>query len=63
MAMVNRMIDAGKTEIILAFRFLVAVQQRLFFAAIARCAEIMWLFAASDEQRAISKRAILHRYG
>lgn len=62
-AVIGRLVEAGQAEIILAFGLLVAVQKHVFFAAIARCAEIMRLLAAGHEQCAIGIGAVSYRNG
>ena len=60
---IGGLVETGKTEIILAFRLLVTVQQHVFFAAAARGAEIMRLLAAGHEQCPVSIRPVIHRHG
>lgn len=63
MTVIGRLVEAGKTEIILALRFLVTIQQHMLVAAITRGAEIMRLLAAGHEQRAVGIRPIIDRNG
>ncbi|MND73056.1 hypothetical protein D3C80_646200 [compost metagenome] len=63
MTVIGGLVETGKTEIILAFRFLVTIKQHMFFTAITRGAEIMRLLTAGHEQRAIGVRPVINRNG
>ncbi len=63
MTVIGRLVEAGQAEIILALGLLVAIQQHLFFAAAARGAKIMRLFAAGHEKRAIGIGSVIDGHG
>ncbi len=61
--MVGGVVEAGEAEIGLARRLLVAVEQHLPVAALARLAEVARLLAAGDERGAVGIGAVLHGNG